>query len=77
MEKETGGRKTDITSTQSKYQKTLNFEILQEFRLKNNRFVLRSSFRIEWCKNFQEHVTDLKITVENEHYSFFYEWLLY
>ena len=28
---------------------------------------MRTSFRIEWCKNFQEHVTDLKITVENEH----------
>ena len=48
-----------------------NFEILQEFRLKIIRFVLKSSFRIEWCKNFQEHVTDLKNTVDYKRLSFF------
>ena len=30
-----------------------------------------SSFRIEWCENFQELVTYLKNTVDNERYSFF------
>ena len=46
-------------------------KISQELGSEINRFVLRSSFRIEWCKNFQENVTDLKNTVDNEGYSFF------
>lgn len=32
---------------------------------------MRSSFRIEWYKNFREHVSDLKNTVVYENYSFF------
>ena len=39
--------------------------------LESNKFVLWRSFWIEWYKNFQEHLTDLKNTVNNERYSFF------
>ena len=60
QEKETGWWKK-LNSAQSKHHKNFEFLIFARILKEIYRFVLGCSFRIEWCKNFEESVTYLKI----------------
>ena len=64
-----GTSKNDKDSAQSINQKNFQFR-RRRILIRNKNFVLRSSFGIEWCMNFQERVTYLKNTVGNKRLSF-------